>query len=166
MITWDQYLHLMWLNALHVGAGVAICAAIYSGISWFRSRDENVWEEQDLTPDEDVSRIKEGFALASTEVAVIPSRHWTNADTGATAYLRLRELAEPQQVFYPTPVPATAVMTFDPQRPTGVAYQAYAPIGAHRLPDNPSSYQYPRLRSLVTETSQLSLGEIKDLVHA
>lgn len=155
---------------------VAILAAFCLGMAfqtWHsRANDDEIWDEQTLTEEEDTNRILGGFALDDPIIEAAPSYYerpsWSQ-DSGATAYIQLRDLQEPQRRFHATPIPATPVLEFDPERPTGIPYQSYAPA-SHRLPENPDTYAYPHLRTLVTtlatDTSQLSVKEIKELVNA
>lgn len=162
MINWVEAINSPWFRMASLVATFVLGMAFNTWLS--RSKDDgNVWDDEDLSEDEDVYRIQEGFA-ADTEVAISPVVPSWNYDSGATAYLQLRELQEPERRFYATPVPATAVMTFDPERPTGIPHQAYAPV-SHRLPEGVSNYRY-RVQNLVEDTTTLSKREIKELVDA
>lgn len=159
-----------WIEVINspVFRVTSLLAAFVLGIafhSWhIRTKDDDyVWDETELSDDEDVSRIQEGYVMAAETATIEPVPAW-NHDSGATAYIQLRDLQEPGRRFYATPVPATAVMEFDPNRPTGIPFQAYAP--AHRLPEDPSLYPHRRLRGLIEDTSLIPLGEIKELVNA
>lgn len=135
------------LLAIHVLVGIVLAAAI------FATRKPQVIyldSDDDLSPEEaeDVSRIREGLGLADE-----PIRGYVAE--GASVYNELNDLNHAYwntQAYAHVPVNST----YDPNRQTGVAFTAYAPV-SHRMPENENQYPYRRLRGLVEDTQTFSL---------